>query len=228
IGLATSTAFQLEFGPFLPAKEVNFKIENVSEGREIEFAFWELDGNDGRLSARSDETDIVIFLEQDDGGGQLLTWEMRLNYNEQFENPNSGDVLDIFLIKPFLAQDVFQFTATEGFIDRQLAQNSLDRIQVVPNPYRVAATWEPRNPFTSGRGPQRIHFNHLPNRCTIRIFTVSGELVDTIEHESLIDDGTAIWDLLSQDQLSISYGIYIYHVEAPDVGETVGKFAIIK
>jgi hypothetical protein len=36
------------------------------------------------------------------------------------------------------------------------------------------------------------------------------------------------WDLLSKDGQDISYGVYIYHVEAPDVGETIGKFAIIK
>ena len=88
--------------------------------------------------------------------------------------------------------------------------------------------WEQKNPFSSGRGPRSIHFTHLPNNCTIRIFTINGELVKQIEHESNLYDGTAEWDLLTLDNLSISYGVYIYHIDAPGIGVKVGKFAIIK
>ena len=98
----------------------------------------------------------------------------------------------------------------------------------MPNPYLANALWEPKNPYTSGRGPRSIHFIHLPNECTIRIFTVSGELVKEIQHESNMIDGTADWDLLTKDRLSASYGVYIYHIDAPGIGTKVGKFAIIK
>jgi hypothetical protein len=43
-----------------------------------------------------------------------------------------------------------------------------------------------------------------------------------------MNDGSAEWNLLTRDNLSAAYGVYIYHVDAPDIGETVGKFAIIK
>jgi hypothetical protein len=52
--------------------------------------------------------------------------------------------------------------------------------------------------------------------------------VNTIEHSSNIWDGTAIWDMLTKDRLDISYGIYIYHIKAPGIGEKIGKFAVIK
>jgi hypothetical protein len=52
--------------------------------------------------------------------------------------------------------------------------------------------------------------------------------VATIDHNSSVTDGTAIWDLLTRDRLSVSYGIYIYHVDAPGIGEKIGKFAVIK
>ena len=52
--------------------------------------------------------------------------------------------------------------------------------------------------------------------------------MDVIEHDSPLNDGTADWDLLTLDNLSISYGIYVYHVDAPGVGEIIGKFAVIK
>ena len=97
----------------------------------------------------------------------------------------------------------------------------------MPNPYTGAASWEPIS-NSVGRGERRIFFIHLPNECTIRIYTLAGKLVDTIEHNSTIADGQEPWNLVSKDGMDISYGIYIYHVDAPGIGETIGRFAIIK
>jgi hypothetical protein len=52
--------------------------------------------------------------------------------------------------------------------------------------------------------------------------------VARIDHNSTVNDGTADWDLLTLDQLEIAYGVYIYHVDAPGIGEKIGKFAVIK
>jgi hypothetical protein len=84
-----------------------------------------------------------------------------------------------------------------------------------------------KNPYTSGRGPRSIHLS-LPPKCTIRIFTINGELLKEIEHKSNLMDGSAEWDLLTRDNLSASYGVYIYHIDAPGIGTIAGKFAIIK
>ena len=65
-------------------------------------------------------------------------------------------------------------------------------------------------------------------KCTIRIYAVDGSLVQTLEHDKPFSDGSHSWDMRSMDNLDVSYGIYIYHVDAPGVGEHVGKFAIIK
>ena len=81
---------------------------------------------------------------------------------------------------------------------------------------------------TVGRGERRIFFIHLPRKCSIRVYTLSGHLVQTIEHDSSIDDGQEPWNLVSRDGMDIAYGIYAFHVDAPGVGETVGKFAIMK
>ena len=92
----------------------------------------------------------------------------------------------------------------------------------------AAAEWEQRDPFRTGRGERRITFIHLPAKCTIRIYTVRGYLVETIEHNSSIQDGSETWNLLTKDNQELAYGVYIFHVDAPGVGEKVGKFAIIK
>jgi hypothetical protein len=32
----------------------------------------------------------------------------------------------------------------------------------------------------------------------------------------------------SKDNLDIAYGVYVYHVDAGDAGQKIGKFAIVK
>ena len=65
-------------------------------------------------------------------------------------------------------------------------------------------------------------------QCTIRIYTLSGELVNTIEHESGVDNGREFWNLLNHDGFSVAYGVYLAHIDAPGVGEKLIKFALIK
>lgn len=131
--------------------------------------------------------------------------------------------------KPFLSHDVFEFVVKEAMVDKELAKSQLNRIKVVPNPYVVTNAWEPLNPYSSGRGPRELHFIHLPEKCTIKIFNVRGHLVATLEHATPnIADGTEVWDMQSDDQLDIAYGLYIYHIEAGDLGQQIGKFAVIK
>ncbi len=104
----------------------------------------------------------------------------------------------------------------------------LSKVTVVPNPYVGAARWEPQRLTASGRGERRIYFTHLPNNATIRIYTMSGDHVQTLHHESDLLDGKLAWDLKSKKGLDIAPGIYIYHIEAPGVGEKIDKFAVIK
>ena len=121
-----------------------------------------------------------------------------------------------------------RFTVNGARVDNNEAQNDLQNITVVPNPYRAAASWETASPFAFGRGERRIYFNNLPQKCTIRIYTVRGYLVDSIYHDSIAENGSESWDLVSKDGMDVAYGIYVYHVDAPGIGEHIGKFALIK
>ena len=99
---------------------------------------------------------------------------------------------------------------------------------MVPNPYVASASFEPTNPVSRAeRGDRRLYFANVPQRCTIRIYTVAGELVDVIEHEGDLNEGKAFWDLRTKDNMNISYGLYLFHVES-DEGSYIGKFAVIK
>lgn len=151
--------------------------------------------------------------------------------------PEAGDVYLVHCLKPFrsswtntygdrIAGDLFQFETRAAFSEKTRAQTELDNITVVPNPYSGAASWETHPDF--GGGDRKIYFIHLPQRATIRIYTINGYLVDQLEHNSSVDNGAESWDLKSKEGNEIAYGIYIYHVDAPGIGKKIGKFAIIK
>ena len=107
------------------------------------------------------------------------------------------------------------------------AKVDLNKIAVVPNPYVGAASWEPST-TTVGRGPRLVYFIHLPRQCSIRIYTISGRLVQELQHSSTIDDGQEQWNLVSRDGMNIAYGVYVYQIDSPGIGTFIDKFAVIK
>jgi hypothetical protein len=156
----------------------------------------------------------------------MMTWDQGFGANP--EPLEAGDRFVIRTQRPYARGDYFEFKSRAARTDVQLAQNELSRISVVPNPYIAAASWERAELYTTGRGDRKIDFTHLPAVCTVRIFTVAGALVKTLEKSSGAADGSLSWDLISEDGMEIAYGLYVYHVSAPDIGEHIGKFAVIK
>ena len=143
--------------------------------------------------------------------------------------PENGDILRFTTKKPFDRNDVFEFTMIGGEYTTERAASNMDNIYTVPDPYIAASSLEARLISQDvGRGNRRIDFVNLPRECTIRIFTIAGRLVRTLEHSSADNQGRASWDLRTKDGLEVAHGVYIYHVEAPDVGSKIGKLAIIK
>jgi len=102
------------------------------------------------------------------------------------------------------------------------SKSDLDMIKVVPNPYRIINLQE-----TAIR-ERIIKFTHLPEKCTIRIFNVAGELIATLHHDtnSPISSEEA-WNLRSFENRDVAPGLYFFHVDS-ELGEKAGKFVIIK
>ncbi len=213
------------FGPRFP---VNFTVWDIYENHKVLFTLEE--PNEENPDHKIESGNYIRILAMD---GAIPREIWRITFLQPYNNqspvlPESGDVLRIRIKTPFRSGDVYQFTTRAAKISMPLARSELDKIAVVPNPYVAAARWEPPRLFASGRGERRIFFIHLPSVCTIRIYTTSGDLVQTIEHRTLINNGSQSWDLRSKDGLDIAPGIYIFHIDAPGIGEKVGKFAIIK
>lgn len=107
------------------------------------------------------------------------------------------------------------------------SENDLDRIRVVPNPYIISAAWDEarlgNTPF--GEPIRNLAFTNLPSPCTVKIYTVDGDLVNTLEHEG--GSGRLEWNLLTEERRPVVSGIYFYHVKS-DLGEKIGRFAVVR
>ena len=237
VGVDTSTEIKISRTKKLPAIPVNFRVRNTLTDEYIDFGFWErdaLDGEKGKFTAftAARRSDQIIFLEKNAEDSLIMTWNFMMDIatnDSAHRGPKAGDFMQIKTVKPFLSNDIFEFTTSGQKVDSELAKNQMNMIRVVPNPYVVSNSWEPVNPYSSGRGPRELHFIHLPQQCTISIFNVRGQLVRKIDYYSPnVNDGTYVWDMLSKDLLDISYGIYIYHIDAGELGQKTGKFAVVK
>ncbi len=210
---------------------VNYKVEEVSTGIPIPIVtlLEEKFKNDSAWT-RGDE--IIFFLPGAAGvNTDTLTWGFTANRTTATDSaqPAPGDAYLMYTTRPFSKADVFTLQTKAGFVNNQLASSNLDNIYVVPNPYVGANEIEPANKLSGqNRGERRIYFENLPMKCTIRIYTLSGELVTTLEHESGADNGREFWNLLNHDGFSVAYGVYLAHIDAPGVGEKLIKFALIK
>ena len=72
-------------------------------------------------------------------------------------------------------------------------------------------------------------FTNIPAQSTIKIFTISGVLVDEIIVNNSSEKGSVHWDMLTREGLELAAGMYLYHIEAMQTGdEKLGKFAVIK
>jgi hypothetical protein len=93
-------------------------------------------------------------------------------------------------------------------------------VRVFPNPFREVSG------FPATADANSIVWNNLPARATIRIYTSSGELVRTIEHDNPAA-GQAVWNQLSDARQRTAPGIYFWTVQS-EVGVARGSLVIIK
>ncbi len=211
-----------------PARPTRFRIEGVESGLQFDFRFRDRNG-DAVPSAHGEY--IEVLTPDPVTGIRQPTWRMEVDTTggRTIREPGAGDVYLLDIKKPYAGGDAFTFRVYGETIDKTAEQMAFEDQEpyVVPNPYVASAAFEPERFAVAGRGERRIEFRSIPVGSTIRIYTVRGELVQTLVHDGGTT-GMVPWDLRSKDNLEVAPGLYIFHVDAGDIGEHVGKFAIIK
>lgn len=106
-------------------------------------------------------------------------------------------------------------------------------IYVYPNPATrdALAEYQQMNPNGDDPTGVRVTFTNLPMaHNTIKIYTVSGDLVQTIDHDGTTGSGQEHWRLMSRNGQEVVSGVYLYSVESDDdrFEDFVGKFVVVR
>ncbi|MCW5906754.1 MAG: hypothetical protein KIS94_02760 [Chitinophagales bacterium] len=122
--------------------------------------------------------------------------------------------------------------------EMEVAKNALDLIRIVPNPYLAYSEYE------TDANSNKVKITNLPNVCNITIYALDGTLIRRLSRAIDIDpatnkrieisDGASVsdinvdnsveWDLKNDKSITISSGIYLFHVEAPGIGQRTLKW----
>ena len=211
------------------AFEVPFKITNKNTGTELCFEVKDVNG-DGEWN--EGETIFITRVPYPSttpslGDANPATTAAEFAYQLIISNapdddagnpPTVGTVINVTSYNALKDGDTFDITFAQQGYDSQ--DVDLSQIRVVPNPYIVASKFETQ------QNVKEIKFMYLPPECTINVYTVSGTLVKTLNHNS--GEGTLTWNLLTDWNQALAFGVYVYVVEDPYGNKHIDKFALIK
>jgi flagellar hook assembly protein FlgD len=122
------------------------------------------------------------------------------------------------------AWDIYNNSSSaEAFFEtRAASQLSLYNVYNVPNPFARSTT------FTFQRTSDD------PIDIEIKVYTVTGRLIQTLESSSIVDRFVQIpWDGRDRDGSELANGVYLYRVIAKSVdrtstSEVIGKLAVLR
>jgi len=135
----------------------------------------------------------------------------------------TGDKVSIKYAKPIIpGLTKFAFRAPDAVsASADQAKADVDKINVFPNPYYGS------NPREVNKYQRFVTFSHLPQKATLRIFNLAGQLVRILQKDSPSQFTT--WDLVNDSSFPVASGLYIVHIDMPDLGQTkIVKLAIIQ
>jgi hypothetical protein len=150
-----------------------------------------------------------------------LMWVMICNRRADVDW-TSGDEFEIVAASVNGSNDIFSFVAPAPTYSATTAAADINKINVFPNPYYGMNTYE------TSRLNKYVEFNHLPTNATIRIFNLAGVLVRTLTKSDATSQFFK-WDLRNEKSLPVASGIYIIHIDMPDIGKSkILKLALVQ
>ncbi len=150
------------------------------------------------------------------------TTTLRFRVNRPYAPFYASDSSDMINVQGGKAKFPYYTFSTKEFAPTALNDNSdrkalLDKIQPVPNPYYGYSGFE------ASRYDTKVKIINLPANATVIIYSLDGTLVRTLTksdpNNSYID-----WDVRNAAGLPVASGMYLMHVKAEGIGETVLKW----
>ena len=164
------------------------------------------------------------FLDTEPGTRQGILFAPRITTAQQF---------GFTIVPPVAGQSLAEACANGDTETCAQIRADIRNVKVVPNPYLVTSNYiDPTNPAGLNKP---ILFTHVPPRGVLKIWTVSGQLVQQISWDETQLNGTGdlLWDLRTREGNLVAGGLYLFTITGRDsnggnVGSHMGKFVVIR
>ncbi len=160
----------------------------------------------------------------------MYAWLPRIkNINGILAQWHAGDVLTITpyritrpdFVPGYPVKYTWEVKGTE-FGNKKLASAETNNIKAFPNPYYGFSSLELNDDVD-----KFIYFSHLPQSCTIFIYTLDGILVNSIYRNQTDPENTLEkWNLQNESGSYVASGMYLVYVDCKDLGAKTLKIAV--
>jgi len=123
----------------------------------------------------------------------------------------------------------FEISGKEALeIDASQVESALQNVNVAPNPYYAFSEYE------TSRLENQVKITNLPERANVTIYTLDGKFIRQFRRDErgMIQDTNRsnpgirstqpnpdiVWDLKNNKGIPVASGVYLIHVEAPELG----------
>jgi len=177
------------------------------------------------------------YIDRDIHNGFIYFYSVTATDHAMLPADNDLGIDSLTAVGPGLAGDPgSSFSNTTPGTEAQTPEDRANdgaNIYVYPNPATRDALGEYQELNPSGDDPVgvRVTFTNLPQaRNIIKIYTASGDLVQSLSHNGLEGSGHISWNLMSRNGQEIVGGIYLYSVESDNSAfdTFVGKFVVVR
>lgn len=110
--------------------------------------------------------------------------------------------------------------------NRKITDGLLDKVNIIPNPYYVSHIGQ-KSPYDA-----KIYFTKLPKEAKIEIYTITGDLIVTINHNEKTSPeadkvSVEVWDLLSKNGQRVASQTMAAVITTPDGAQTIKNFTVV-
>jgi hypothetical protein len=147
---------------------MKFKVYNMTENRQVEVMFIELDNN-----MTISNNDQIYILEKDPQDETMLAWYIVFTSLPGYTLPKAGDEFLLATLKPFTSEDIYEFKSplTKLQTDNELIITQFELKQNFPNPFNPETTIEFSIPVMAD--------------VSLKIYNILGEEIETLFSENL-------------------------------------------
>ena len=222
-----------------------FEVWSIEEEKQINAAVYMAAGSKPVYEAVEDypgsynftKNFFVIPVYEDYNGSGMSDYYSKTNmgwmlkFDKTSTSFESGNIFRVSFVNPlFPGIDTFTIDATGSMATSGAELTAqIDAVTVFPNPYFG------QNPEERNQLSRFVYFTNLGvGKTTIRLFTISGDLIRVVEKEITAEnsaDRRVQWDLRNSFDIPVASGMYIAHLSLEDangnsIGEKVMKLAV--